>query len=131
MLSHPASVLLRVALLLALVLPPLLFAQEALPPDSSRPFDAIVEQMQFDAPTKIAGLLLTFDTYDQAIWLRWTHVYDRGRWLPVPTEMEFIVYPRDAGMMEFFRALKPGTALRMTIQKGQDGKRRVLELEGM
>lgn len=131
MVRKSAGVLLRGALLLALVFPLLLLAQEALPPDGSRPFDPIVEQMQFDAPTRIAGRLLTLDAYDEAIWVRWTHRYDRGRWLPMPSEMEFIVYPRDAEMMAWFRTLNPGAALRMTVQKGQDGKRRVIELDEM
>jgi hypothetical protein len=105
-------------------------AQEAPPSELPRAFDPIIQQMQFETPTRIAGLLLSFDPYDDAIWLRWTHRHAGGRWLPIPTEMEFAVYPRDPGMMEFFRSLKPGTALRMTIQKDQDGKRRVLELDG-
>ncbi len=105
-------------------------AQDSPPSELPGAFDAIVQQMRFDTPTRIAGRLLTFDPYDEAIWILWTHVYSGGRWLPVQTEMQFLVYPRDAGMMEFFRALKPGAALRMTIQKDKDGKRRVIELDG-
>jgi len=105
-------------------------AQEAPPSELPRAFDPIVEQMQFETPTRITGSFLNFDTYDEAIWIRWTHRFEQDRWLLVPGEMDFVVYPRDKGMMEFFRALKPGVALRMTIQRDKDGKRRVLELDG-
>lgn len=106
-------------------------AQEAPPSELPRAFDPIIQQMQFETPTRIAGSLLSFDPYDDAIWLRWTHRHEGGRWLPLPTEMEFVVYPRDAGMMEFFRSLKPGASLGMTIQRDKDGKRRVLALDEM
>jgi len=43
--------------------------------------------------------------------------------------MMFKALPRDAGMMEFFRRLKPGTSLHMTVQQDSDGNRRILELE--
>lgn len=95
----------------------------------SGPFDSIIQQMQFDAPTRIAGRLVTFDTYEDAIWIEWTHQHDGGRWRPVPPGMQFKVFPRDTGMMEFFRALAPGTALRMIIQRDEEGRRRVLALD--
>ena len=124
------SLAIPLLLVLTLCLFQPLRAQETPPSELPRAFDPIVEQMQFETPTRIAGRLLSFDPYDEAIWIRWTHRYERGRWIPVPAEIEFVVYPRETGMMEFFRALKPGTALRMTIQKDKDGKRRVLELDG-
>lgn len=96
------------------------------PPD----LDVMVQQMQFDTPTRIAGRFLSFDPYDDAIWIEWTEVHNGRRWLPVPPERQFIVYPRDGGMMDFFRHLSPGVVLRMTVQTDHEGKRRVLALEG-
>ena len=95
----------------------------------SGPFDSIIQQMQFDTPTRIAGRLVTFDTYEDAIWIEWTHQHDGELWRPVPPGMQFKLYPRDAGMMEFFRALAPGTTLRMIIQRDEEGRRRVLALD--
>jgi len=106
-------------------------AQEAPPVEIPDEFSAIAEQMQFYKPTRIAGRLLSFDTYDAAIWVEWTEVFSSGTWRRVPPEMQFIVYPRDRDMMEFFRRVIPGTVLRMTIQMDEKGKRRVLELEGV
>src|SRR5437763_16458551 len=120
--------LLLLALVLFIAEPGL--AQEIPPLDLPEVFDTLSQQMLFDTPTRIEGRLLSFDTYDDAIWIEWTQFYNGTRWLPVPPEMQFIVYPRTAGMMEFFRVLKPGTLIRMTIQSERDGKRRVLELEG-
>lgn len=105
-------------------------AQEVPPSELPGAFDVLIEQMQFYTPTRIEGRLLTLDTYDNAIWIEWIQFYNGRRWLLVPPEVQFIVYPRDPGMMEFFRTLKPGTILRMTIQSDHDGKRRILELEG-
>jgi hypothetical protein len=105
-------------------------AQDSPPVDVPDEFTAIIQQMQFDTPTRIAGRLLSFDSYDDAIWLEWTEVYSGRRWVFVQADRRFIVYPRDPGMMDFFRRLKPGTLLRMTIQMDDRGKRRVLELEG-
>ncbi len=104
--------------------------QEAPPVEIPDELDALARQMTFDQPTRVAGRLLSFDPYDEAIWFEWTHFFTGRRWLPVPTEMQFLVYPRDATMMGFFRRLKPGALLRMTVQTGADGKRRVLELDG-
>jgi hypothetical protein len=109
----------------------LVHAQESPPVEIPDEFIAITEQMQFYVPTRIAGRLLSFDTYDAAIWVEWTEVFSSGAWLRVPPEMQFIVYPRDRDMMDFFRRLIPGTVLRMTIQMDEKGKRRVLELEGV
>ncbi|MEW6542734.1 MAG: hypothetical protein AB1411_03890 [Nitrospirota bacterium] len=106
------------------------FAQDAPTLEPPEPSGDIVPSMRFETPTLIAGRLLTFDTYDPAIWILWTHVYDGGRWVPVPSEPQLLVYPRNPGMMDFFRRLRPGTAIRMTIQADEDGKRRVVELEG-
>jgi hypothetical protein len=122
------AILLLLALTLCFFHP--LSAQEAPPSELPRAFEPTVEQMQFETPTRITGRLLSLDPYDEAIWIQWTQRYEGDRWLPVSTGMQFVIYPRDAGMMEFFRALKPGAPLRMTIQKDKDGKRRVLELDG-
>lgn len=103
-------------------------AQESPPPTPF--FDQIIEQMKFEKPTRIAGRFRSLDSYEDAIWIEWTHLKDGTRWRPVRSEMMFKVLPRDAGMMEFFRALKPGTSLHMTLQQDQDGNRRILELEG-
>jgi hypothetical protein len=93
-------------------------------------FDDIIQQMKFEKPTRIVGRFRSLDTYEDAIWIDWTHVNDGVRWRPVSREMMFKVLPRDAGMMDFFRMLKPGTSLHMTVQQEQDGKRYILELEG-
>jgi hypothetical protein len=106
------------------------YGQEVFPPELPGAFDAAIRQMQFDTPTQIVGRLVTFDAYDDAIWIEWTQLYNGGRWLPVPPGMQFVVYPRDAGMMDFFRRLQPGAILHMTIRSDREGKRRVLELEG-
>jgi len=111
----------------------LALAQEAppFPPgEQPREFDPIIQKMKFDKPTRIAGRLLSFDGYEDAIWIEWTHMHDGSRWRPLPNEMQFKVVPRDPGMMDFFRALKLGATLHMTVQMDQDGNRRVLELEG-
>jgi hypothetical protein len=112
---------------------PIALAQEAPPvPPGEQPggFDQIIQQMKFEKPTRIAGRLMAFDPYEDAIWIEWTHHHDGARWRAVPNEPQFKVLPRDAGMMTFFRALKPGATLHMTVQMDQDGNRRVLELEG-
>jgi hypothetical protein len=98
-----------------------------LPPEIRIP----IEQMKFDRPTRIEGRVLYLDTYDDALWIEWTAVHDGGRWLPVPDERQFVVYPANSEMMATFKALPKGTVLRMTIQRDKDGKRRVLFLEGV
>jgi len=105
----------------------------ALAQDSPQPapfFEDIIEQMKFEKPTRIVGRFRSLDGYEEAIWIEWTHVKDGVRWRPVSREMMFKVRPRDAGMMDFFRTLKPGTSLHMTVQQEQDGNRYILELEG-
>ena len=93
-------------------------------------FDRIIQQMKFDKPTRIVGRLQAFDGYEDAIWIVWTHVHDGRRWRDIRNdEMMFKVFPRDAGMMDFFRKLKPGTTLHMTVQMDADGNRRVLSLD--
>ncbi len=105
-------------------------AQE--PPSAEVPDEltAISQLMEFTTPTRITGRLLAFDTYDDAIWIEWTEVFSGDRWMLVPFEMRLIVYPREPGMMDYFRHLTPGTVLRFTVQTDEKGKRRVLELEG-
>jgi len=112
----------------------LALAQESLPfPPGEQPaeFDRIIQQMKFEKPTRIVGRLQSFDGYEDAIWIVWTHVHDGTRWrdLRNDNEMMFKVLPRDAGMMDFFRKLKPGASLHLTIQMDQDGNRRVLSLD--
>ena len=104
-------------------------AQEIPPLEIPDPAQEFAQILQFDSPTRIEGRLLTLDTYDEAIWLEWTHWFKGDRWVQVKNEAQLLVYPRDAGMMQLFRALKRGTPIRMTIQKDQEGKRRVIELD--
>ncbi len=108
-------------------------AQQELPvPPGEQPdeFDRIIQQMKFDKPTRIVGRLQAFDGYEDAIWIVWTHMHDGRRWRDIRNdEMMFKVFPRDAGMMDFFRKLKPGTSLHLTVQTDQDGNRRVLSLD--
>ena len=101
-------------------------AQESPPPAL---FDEIIAQMKFEKPTRIAGRFRSVDGYEDAIWIEWTHLNDGAGWRAVRNEMMFKALPRDAGMMEFFRRLKPGTSLHMTVQQDSDGNRRILELE--
>ncbi len=108
----------------------LALGQEAPPTEIPHPLDEMAQETVFESPTRIEGRLLTFDTYDEAIWIEWTRVYNGVRWLYPPQGTQLLIYPRDKTMMDFFRALQPGAVLGMTIQRGQDGKRRVLELEG-
>ena len=107
--------------------------QEPPVPPGEQPseFDRIIQQMKFDKPTRIVGRLQSFDGYEDAIWIVWTHVHDGTRWrdLRNQSDMMFKVFPRDAGMMDFFRKLKPGTSIHLTVQMDQDGNRRVLSLD--
>ena len=86
---------------------------------------------KFDKPTRIVGRLRSIDGYEDAIWIDWTHVHDGTRWrdLRNQDEMMFKVLPRDPGMMDFFRKLKLGTSLHLTVQMDADGNRRVLSLD--
>ena len=110
-------------------------AQEPPPmfPPGEQPdeFERIIQQMKFDKPTRIVGRLQSFDGYEDAIWIVWTHVHDGRRWrdLRNQSDMMFKVFPRDAGMMDFFRKLQPGTSLHLTVQMDADGNRRVLSLD--
>ncbi len=101
-------------------------AQESVPASL---FDEIIEQMKFEKPTRIAGRFRSVDSYEDAIWIEWTHLNDGAGWRAVRSQMMFKALPRDAGMMEFFRKLKPGMSLHMTVQQDSDGNRRILELE--
>jgi hypothetical protein len=92
-------------------------------------FERIIQQMKFEQPTRIVGRLQSFDGYEDAIWIVWTHVHDGSRWRSVMQDMMFKVLPRDEGMMGFFRKLTPGTSLHMTVQMDADGNRRVLSLD--
>src|SRR5256885_991341 len=106
--------------------------EEPLPvPPGEQPeeFERIIQQMKFDKPTRIVGRLQSFDGYEDAIWIVWTHVHDGRRWRDVQNEMMFKVLPRDAGMMDFFRKLKLGMSVPMTVQMDADGTRRVLSLD--
>jgi len=104
----------------------------AFPPgEQPREFDQIIQQMKFEKPTRIVGRLRSIDGYEDAIWIEWTHIHDGSRWrdLRNQNEMMFKVLPRDAGMMDFFKKLKPGTSLHLTVQMDADGNRRVLSLD--
>ena len=112
----------------------LALAQEQPPvPPGEQPqeFDSIIQQMKFEKPTRIVGRLQSIDGYEDAIWIEWTHVHDGSRWrdLRNQNDMMFKVLPRDAGMMDLFRKLKPGTSLHLTVQMDADGNRRVLSLD--
>ena len=101
------------------------------PGEQSDEFERIIQQMKFEKPTRIVGRLQAIDGYEDAIWIVWTHVHDGSRWrdLRNQSDMMFKVYPRDAGMMDFFRKLTPGTSLHLTVQMDTDGNRRVLSLD--
>ena len=108
--------------------------EEPLPvPPGQQPdeFERIIQQMKFEKPTRIVGRLQAIDGYEDAIWIVWTHVHDGRRWrdLRNQSDMMFKVFPRDAGMMDFFRKLKLGTSLHLTVQMDADGNRRVLSLD--
>jgi hypothetical protein len=119
------------ACVLSLLLCSSALAQELPVPPGEQPseFDRIIQQMKFEKPTRIVGRLQSFDGYEDAIWIVWTHVHDGRRWRDVQNEMMFKVFPRDAGMMDFFRKIKPGTSLHLTVQTDADGNRRVLSLD--
>ena len=105
--------------------------QELLPPsDLPTEIQIPLEQMKFDRATKIEGRVLYLDTYDDALWIPWTAVHDGIRWHTVPSGRQFVVYPTSSDMMTILKVLPKGTVLRMTVQRGPDGKRRVLVLEG-
>ena len=115
------------SILLALLLSGPILAQEVPPPAGF--FDEMIRQLKFEQPTRIAGRFRALDGYEEAVWIDWTHLHDGTGWRMVRSQAMFKAVPRDAGMMEFFRALKPGTSLHMTVQQDQDGNRRILELE--
>ena len=94
-------------------------------------FESVIQKMKFEKPTRIVGRLRSIDGYEDAIWIDWTHVHDGSRWrdLRNQDEMMFKVFPRDAGMMDFFKKLKLGTSLHLTVQMDADGNRRVLSLD--
>jgi hypothetical protein len=102
----------------------------AFPPgEQPQEFESVIQKMKFEKPTRIVGRLRSIDGYEDAIWIDWTHVHDGARWREIRNEMMFKVLPRDAGMMDFFRKLTPGTSLHMTVQMDADGNRRVLSLD--
>lgn len=108
---------------------PAVSAQEVLPPELQVPFDSIIQEMRFEKPTRIMGVFVMLDAYDNAVWIEWTYRRDGGRWVPIGGHRQFKVLPRNPGMMELFKALKPGANLQLTIQADEDGNRRVLELD--
>lgn len=89
-----------------------------------------LEHIQIQVATRIEGRLLSLDPYDDAIWIQYTRFYDGRSWRPVPIESQLQLYARDAEMMTFFRSLPKGTMLRVTVFIGDDGKRRIVALEG-
>lgn len=96
-----------------------------LPPELAIP----LTQMKLEQPTRIEGRLLFLDTYDDAVWIEWVKIFVEGSWARVPDERQFIVYPRDTAMMATFKAFPRGSILRMTVQRGEDGKVRALSLD--
>ncbi len=88
------------------------------------------EHIQIQVATRIEGRLLSIDPYDDAIWVEYTRFYDGRSWRLVPFEAQLQLYPRDAAMMTFFRSLPKDTILRVTVSIGDDGKRRIVALEG-
>ncbi len=90
-----------------------------------------LEHIQIQVATRIEGRLLALDPYDDAIWVAYTRFHDGRRWQPVPFEAQLQLYSRDADMMTFFRSLPIGTVLRVKILIGDDGKRRIVALEGI
>jgi hypothetical protein len=104
-------------------------AQEPLPPELQVPFDSIMQEMRFEKPTRILGGFVMLDPYDNAVWIDWTYRRESGRWMPINGHRQIKVLPGKAGMMDYFKALKPGAVLQLTIQADEDGNRRVLELD--
>lgn len=92
--------------------------------------ESALEHIQIQLATRIEGRLLSLDPYDEAIWVEYTRFYDGRRWRLVPFEAQLQLYARDPQMMAFFRSLPEGTMLRVTVFIGDDGKRRVVALEG-
>ena len=117
---------------LLLVLPVTGTAQEPLQPGDLPPeIEIPIKQMRFDHATRIEGVFLYLDTYDDAIWIEWTAVHDSRRWHAIPDQRQFVVYPATPEMFLTFKAFPKGTVIRMTVQRDKDGKRRVLFLEGV
>lgn len=98
--------------------------------DEPQSSGSALEHIQIQVATRIEGRLLSLDPYDEAIWVQYTRFYDGRRWRPVPFESHLQLYARDAAMMAFFRSLPTDTMLRMTVFIGDDGKRRIVALEG-
>ena len=119
---HPAGLVLATGLLAAS-----LFA--ATEGRSQHPGSSM-EHIQIQLATRIEGRLIGDDPYDEASWVDYTRFYDGRSWRRVPFDAQLQVYARDAAMMEFFRSLPKGTILRMTISIDDEGKRRVVALEG-
>lgn len=107
----------------------MVLAPPNLPGEPEAPGSAL-EHIQIQAATRIEGRLITIDPYDDAIWVDYTRFYDGRRWRLVPFEAQLQLYARDAEMMTFFRSLPKGTMLRVTVVIGDDGKRRVVAMEG-
>ena len=92
-------------------------------------FEEALREMRFEAPTRIAGRVLYLDTYDPAVWIEWEKIFAHGSWHSVPEGRQFILYPRDDDMMALFKSLPRGSELRVLVQRGNDGKVRVLSLD--
>lgn len=125
--THPAGTRLAVALAAWLS-----FTVIAAPPVAGEPETpgSALEHIQIQVATRIEGRLLNVDPYDDAIWVEYTRFYDGRRWRLVPFESRLQLYARDGEMMTFFRSLPKGTMLRVTVFIGEDGKRRVVAMEG-
>ncbi len=119
----------RLAVALVAILGLLVIATPSGSAEPEGPGSAL-EHIQIQVATRIEGRLLSIDPYDDAIWVDYTRFYDGRRWRPVPFEAQLQLYARDVEMMTFFRSLPKGTMLRVTVFIGDDGKRRIVALEG-
>jgi hypothetical protein len=127
---HPFRVVWSLPALVCALLAVPAWAQDGPGLDLPPEMQSMAREMEFDEPTRIAGRLLTFDAYDDAIWVEWMEVFADGRWRAVLPDRQFVLYPPHREMMQMLRAMPKGTVLRMTVQKGADGRRRIVALEG-
>ncbi len=112
-----------------LIWPSLGSAQGLPPADVPDEFRIPIEEMTFEQPTTIEARVLYLDTYDEALWVEWLQVQEKTGWRRVPDQRQFILYPRDAGMLAALKGLPKGTVIRLHVQRGPGGKRMILDLD--